>query len=128
MWPVVAEPLSRTHFSLFEIVHDEYTTVCAMRTLLGLQFRVGDSWAQITWNLIGLPPKTGLTPLGPQSRFGDKAVKFYVGSPQNGTAVFKRVGKKKLGAIVNRTYGTHKKLHVFILSPITCGPIYYRPP
>ena len=46
-------------------------------TLLGLQFRVGDSWGQLTWNLSGTSPNgTGvlkrLTPLEPQSRFGDK--------------------------------------------------------
>ena len=34
-------------------------------------------------------PTLGLTLLGPQSRFGDKPLKFQVDCPQNGTAVLK---------------------------------------
>ena len=34
-------------------------------------------------------PGQHLTPLEPQSRFGDKPVKFQVVCPQNGTAVLK---------------------------------------
>ena len=30
-----------------------------------------------------------ITPLGPQSRFGDEALEFHVVCPQNGTAVLK---------------------------------------
>ena len=32
------------------------------------------------------------------------------------------------GTIVNRTYGTHKNLHIYLFLPTTFGPIYYGPP
>ena len=32
------------------------------------------------------------------------------------------------GTIVNRTYGTHKNLYIFLFSPTIFGPIYYGPP
>ena len=32
------------------------------------------------------------------------------------------------GTIVNRTYGTHKKLYIHLLLLTICGPIYYGPP
>ena len=48
---------------------------------------------------------TILTPLEPQSRFGDKIVKFQVICPQNATAVLRGL---------NRTYDTHKTYQVYI--------------
>ena len=32
------------------------------------------------------------------------------------------------GAIVNRTYGTHKNLYVYLFLLTKIGPIYYGPP
>ena len=32
------------------------------------------------------------------------------------------------GAIVNRTYGTHKKLYISVFLQLIFGPIYYGPP
>ena len=32
------------------------------------------------------------------------------------------------GTIVNRTYGTHKKQHIYLFLPTIFGPIYYGPP
>ena len=33
-----------------------------------------------------------------------------------------------LGAMVNRTYGTHKNLYIYVLLLTVFGPIYYGPP
>ena len=57
-----------------------------------------------------------LTPLGPQSRFGDKPFKFQVVCPQNGTAVLKGLG-------LQSRYGD-KALEFYEICPQNggCGP------
>ena len=32
------------------------------------------------------------------------------------------------GTIVNRTYGTHKNLYIYLFSLTIFGPVYYDPP
>ena len=39
-------------------------------------------------------PETNLTPVEPQSHFGDKSLKIQVVCPQNGTTVLKGLNKK----------------------------------
>ena len=40
---------------------------------------------------------------------------------------YSRVGLLR-GTIVNRTYGVHKKLHIYLFLLTIFGPIYYGPP
>ena len=41
----------------------------------------------------------------------------------------KKIEKALLrGAILNRTYGTHKNLYIYLLLLTILGPIYYGPP
>ena len=61
-----------------------------------------------------------INPFKPQSRCGDKTVKFQVVCPKNGTAVLKGLDGKNgnlpllRGTILNRTYGRLKTLYISV--------------
>ena len=55
---------------------------------------------------------------------------FWASSLENFHATIITSGKSLLlrGAIVNRTYGTHKNLYIYVFLPTIFGPINYGPP
>ena len=159
------------------IITEKNETITTAHVLLGSEWRGGywavhcwvdDSWVSTTPGIIVLRclfarrqrRRPMLTLLEPQSRFGDKAVRFQAVCPQNGTAVLRGLKRYQSrrekteknitlvrcnvrwfrldtmlqcpillrGTIVNRTYGTHKKLDTSLFVLIIFGPIFYGPP
>ena len=62
-----------------------------------------------------------VAPLGQTAvSHGNKLLRFWAVCPENGTVL--------RGTTVYRTYGEHKRLHIYLFWPTLYGPTYYCPP
>ena len=84
-------------------------------------------WGQTSQTPSNMPPERDCTP---------KRVDRPTGRPQSIPYIAVSVQYLRTttllillrGIIVNRTYGTHKNLHIYVFSLTIFGPIYYGPP